>query len=397
MERSAINIQMLGKFALTYQDAQVDDGSDRSRKVWLLLAYLLYHRNRPVAQDELLELLRNKEGVNPSGALKTTLHRARNLLDGLFPSAGHELILYKNGSYQWSQEFPVTLDHEEFDALYRQASAETDPERKLELRLQAAMLFNGDFLEKLSAEAWVVPICAYYHNLFLQTILDALPELESRGRHEEIVQLCKYAIRLEAYQEEFYQSYMQSLIQLGEQKQAVTVYEDLSRLLLNDFGTMPSDETRAIYRKALRTVNSNIIRLDAVRAQLEEESPATGAMICEYDFFRVLYQAEARAIVRNGNAVHIALLTLTDKDGETLPRRSLDRAMINLREQVRTNLRKGDIASRCSASQFILMLPQANYENSCMVCRRIVTAFNRQYPHSPARIDYAVQALEPHE
>jgi hypothetical protein len=60
-------------------------------------------------------------------------------------------------------------------------------------------------------------------------------------------------------------------------------------------------------------------------------------------------------------------------------------------------LRKGDIASRCSVCQFILMLPQANYENSCMVCRRIITAFNRQYPHTPARIDYAVQSLNPHE
>jgi len=41
------------------------------------------------------------------------------------------------------------------------------------------------------------------------------------------------------------------------------------------------------------------------------------------------------------------------------------------------------------------MLPQANYENSCMVCRRIISAFGRQFPHSPACIDYAVQPLEP--
>ena len=397
MEHALLNIQMLGKFSLAYQDNHVDDSGDRSRKVWLLLAYLIYHRNRPVTQDELLELLHIKEGANPSGALKTTLHRVRNLLDGLFPSAGHELILYKNGSYQWSQDYPVQMDHEDFEVLCRRASAETDPTQQLELRLQACQLFRGDFLGKLSAEAWVVPICAYYHNLYLQNVLSALPELQAQQRHEDIVQLCRDAILLEAYQEEFYQIQMQSLIQLGEQKQAVTLYEDLARLLLNDFGTMPDEATRTIYRKALRTVNNNIIRLDTIRAQLEEESPATGAMICDYDFFRVLYQAEARAIVRNGNAVHIALLTITDKDGDTLAKRSLDCAMANLREQVRTNLRKGDIASRCSVSQFILMLPQANYENSCMVCRRIVTAFNRQYPHSPARIDYAVQALEPHE
>lgn len=86
---------------------------------------------------------------------------------------------------------------------------------------------------------------------------------------------------------------------------------------------------------------------------------------------------------------------MTGKNKKELAKRSLDRAMENLQEQIRTNLRKGDVASRCSVSQFILLLPQANYENSCMVCRRIIKAFSRQYPHSPAQLHFSVQPLEP--
>ena len=41
------------------------------------------------------------------------------------------------------------------------------------------------------------------------------------------------------------------------------------------------------------------------------------------------------------------------------------------------------------------MLPQANYENSCKVCERLLKAFERQYPHSPVDIKYSVQPLEP--
>ena len=70
--------------------------------------------------------------------------------------------------------------------------------------------------------------------------------------------------------------------------------------------------------------------------------------------------------------------------------------MKNLRDLVCSNLRKGDIASQCSISQYILMLPYANYENSCMVCERIVKAFYRQYPHSPAELHFFVQPLEPY-
>ena len=69
--------------------------------------------------------------------------------------------------------------------------------------------------------------------------------------------------------------------------------------------------------------------------------------------------------------------------------------MENLEDQIRISLRRGDAVARCSGSQYILMLPQANYENSCMVCERIVGAFSRRYPHSPVQLQYAVHPLEP--
>jgi hypothetical protein len=41
------------------------------------------------------------------------------------------------------------------------------------------------------------------------------------------------------------------------------------------------------------------------------------------------------------------------------------------------------------------MLPKANYENSCMVCRRVITAFHRNHPHVAAKINFMVQPLTP--
>ena len=169
----------------------------------------------------------------------------------------------------------------------------------------------------------------------------------------------------------------------------------MSELLFSNFGVMPSEEIRAMYREAVRTVNDRAVPIGVVREQLREQEPPAGALVCDYDFFKVLYHAEARMIARSGDAVHIGLLSVLGEGGKELPKRSLDRAMENLQEQIRLNLRRGDIASRCSVSQFILMLPQANYENSCMVCERVIKAFYRQYPHSPAELHYSVQPLEP--
>lgn len=69
------------------------------------------------------------------------------------------------------------------------------------------------------------------------------------------------------------------------------------------------------------------------------------------------------------------------------------KAMEQLGEEIRTGLRLGDSFSRCSLSQYIVLLPHANYENSCMACRRVIGAFSRKHPHSPAVIHFIVQPL----
>ena len=137
------------------------------------------------------------------------------------------------------------------------------------------------------------------------------------------------------------------------------------------------------------------MHIGAVRDQLREAEEAKGAVLCEYDFFKLLYQVQARAILRSGEVIHIALLSLHGRDDKPLSRRSLDCAMENLQAVTMRNLRLGDVVSHCSLSQLVVMLPQANYENSNMVCQRIIKAFYRQFPHSPAEIRFSVQPLEP--
>ena len=121
-----------------------------------------------------------------------------------------------------------------------------------------------------------------------------------------------------------------------------------------------------------------------------------GALICDYDYFKVLCFAESRAMERSGTATHVALLSLTSPDPhKPLTKRSQDRIMGQLGQQLQLNLRRGDTISRCSVTQYIIMLPKANYENSCMVCRRIIGAFHRAHPHVTAKVNYMVQPLTP--
>lgn len=395
MNGPTLQVQMLGQFTLRYGDRTISDSDDRSRRVWSLLAYILYNHGRSFAQEELIRLYwsNSEKSADPGNALKSIFHRIRTALDKLQPGLGRLLIRRKAGRYFWNNVMPLSLDIEDFEAHFHAAEAAGDDDVRLAKYQAALALYAGDPLPRMTDEIWTIPIVAYYHSLYTRAAAGAIELLEKQERTAEAVALCRRAIHIEPYQEDLYEHLMRGLLRTGDMKGAMSVYEEMSEQLFAHFGVMPSETLRTLYRQATRTVNDRTLTMDEVCSQLEEPAPHSGAMVCEYDFFKILYRAEARSIARNGHSANICLLSVSGKDGEMLARRSLDPAMNNLQVLVQNNLRRGDAIARCSISQYIILLPQANYENSRMVADRLVSAFYRRYPHSPARLRYTVQPL----
>lgn len=395
MNGPTLQVQMLGQFTLRYGDRTISDSDDRSRRVWSLLAYMLYNHGRSFAQEELIHLYwsNNEKSADPGNALKSIFHRIRTALDKLQPGLGRLLIRRKAGRYFWNNAMPLSLDIEDFEAHFHAAEAAGDDDVRLAEYQAALALYAGDPLPRMTDEIWTIPIVAYYHSLYTRAAAGAIELLEKQERTAEAVALCRRAIHIEPYQEDLYEHLMRGLLRTGDMKGAMSVYEEMSEQLFAHFGVMPSETLRTLYRQATRTVNDRTLTMDEVCSQLAEPAPHSGAMVCEYDFFKILYRAEARSIARNGHSANICLLSVSGKDGEMLARRSLDPAMNNLQVLVQNNLRRGDAIARCSISQYIILLPQANYENSRMVADRLVSAFYRRYPHSPARLRYTVQPL----
>ena len=395
MNGPTLQVQMLGQFTLRYGDRTISDSDDRSRRVWSLLAYMLYNHGRSFAQEELIHLYwsNGEKSADPGNALKSIFHRIRTALDKLQPGLGRLLIRRKAGRYFWNNAMPLSLDIADFEAHFHAAEAAGDDDVRLAEYQAALALYAGDPLPRMTDEIWTIPIVAYYHSLYTRAAASAIELLEKQERTAEAVALCRRAIHIEPYQEDLYEHLMRGLLRTGDMKGAMSVYEEMSEQLFAHFGVMPSETLRTLYRQATRTVNDRTLTMDEVCSQLAEPAPHSGAMVCEYDFFKILYRAEARSIARNGHSANICLLSVSGKDGEMLARRSLDPAMNNLQVLVQNNLRRGDVIARCSISQYIILLPQANYENSRMVADRLVSAFYRRYPHSPARLRYTVQPL----
>lgn len=391
MNATPLQVQMLNCFVLRRGSEEVQI-SGRSRKLCELLAILICERNRPVPYPELIELLwpGEAQGANPLNSLKALLHRARLCLSKFEAQIDHGLILNRDGCFQWASDFPLTLDAEEFSRLCH--NMDQGEEEPLETGLEALSLYRGDFLPMLSDSPWAAEKAAELHRLYLQTTQKVLPLLETRERWQEAAQLAGTALTLEPCREELCIRQMEALLRLGRRQEAIRVYEMFQDRLLAQLGVMPSDTLRALCRNARQDHDPRALSPDTLLERLEEP-PRSGALLCDFDFFRVLCHATARRAGRNGEPVHVALVSLASPDGSSLPRYSLDRAMDHLQEIIITRLRQGDAVTRCGASQFVVLLPQANLENSQMVCRRITQTFTRQFPHSPVTLSLSVQPL----
>jgi len=396
---SVLKINMLGEFSITYGDKMINDQLNRSKKVWTLLEYLITFRGREISQNELIELLWPEESVdNPMNTLKTLLHRVRTLVDQLDIADSKKIIVSRGGTYAWNPSMPSVVDTEVFENLCQQAlSAENDMEERIKKLLEAIEIYRGDFLPQNALDSWVVPINAYYHSLYIKVVGNALECLQQMNRNSEIIELCQKAIVIDPYEEFFHYRLIKTLVDVGKHQQALTHYKYTTDLFFNKFGITPSKELVALYKKVIKTFKSPELDLHIIREGLEEEISTDGCFYCEYEFFKSVYQLEARSAARTGQTVYVGLITLTDTAGFLPSQKLLNSQMERLRQTTIGALRRGDVVTRYSVSQYLVMLSAATFENCDAVMQRIVKTFRRGNPKSPVTIHYSLQPLIPLE
>lgn len=396
MEPRVLRVRMLGEFTLAWGDVEVKDTSSRAYKVWLFLAYLIYNRPRAIPREEQLKLLGTGErDSDPARMLRNVRWSARKLVEPIVEQLGQELILSKGSDCVWNPDVALELDAEEFEARCVAAEGTGDPAQRLMEYRAALALYQGDFLKRLGGELWVEQLSAYFHNRYLYAAEESVPLLQATGEYQEAAALCRTVLADAPYQESLHRQLMVSLMGAGDYAGAGEAYRTLREMLLSELGILPDEETQAIYRTVAQQLGSQSMSPDAIRAQLREQALPTGALICDYPTFRLFYQVEARSADRRGDAIHIGVLSVVGKGGKSLSNRSLNKAMEQLSVQIQKTLRIGDVAACCSASQYILLLVQANFENSQLVCRRVVKAFAQAHPRSPAQVQLSVLPLEP--
>ena len=390
-------ITMFGEFTISNGKEIITDQANRSKKVWTLLEYLIVHRDRAVTQKELVDLLwPGSDTKDPINTLKVLMHRVRTLLDELGADSGKKMIYYKSGSYGWNDELKCVIDTEEFEAIL-QRSEEAEADKRLDHLLQAIRLYHGDFLHKNATEPWIVQLSGVYKAKFLQAASEAAEMLFNQYRYTELISLCRHVIKFNPYEETFYLYLLKALIKTQQADKAQEEYRHISEMFFREFGITPSEDLTALYKEVVETSHMPEMNLEIIKEKLVEV-PTEGSYYCEFEFFKTIYRLEARSAARTGQSVYIGLLTLMNGAGDDLPnQKTMNRVMDALHETIRRSLRRGDIFTRYSLNQYLIMLPTTTYETSGMVMERIRKAYRREYPNTPVTLKYSTTPITPDE
>lgn len=377
-----LQVSLLGSFSMRYVDGEtvhtVTEQESTSRRMWTFLQYLFAFSKRSVTQEELIEVLWGDSDIsNPVNTLKTLLHRSRQLLESLGIPDGKEALRYRRGVYSWSPELSVQVDADLFEALCAQFSATPQSDEGFQAANRAVELYRGDFLPAASGSPWAVSLRTYYHGRFLQLCTAAAGALHAAGRTDEAIGICRTATAVDPYDEGSHLLLMELLAASGAQQAALQHYAYVSNLFMDQLGVAPSEEMVAFYHTLSQSVGGLELDLHAVREQLLEKEHRAGAYFCEYPVFQDIYRLVARAAQRSGQVVELIMMTLFEKRERRLAGNDATAAVEDLRSAIHSSLRSGDVFTRSSAVQFLILLPSASYENGVKVCQRIQDAYRR--------------------
>ena len=374
--------------------AELADNRGNSQKMQLMVAYLIFSGKEAVSFDELIEVLWPEDGPeDPLAALRLLVHRARIELDKLGVYSGSKLIIRKNKSYCWNGEIPVIRDSERFDELYNKSGKGSAGERLASL-LEAAKIYRGHFLPKSIHYQWVMVLDTYYHSKYMAVCEEAVRIMEEFGNHREIIDLCKNAVTLDPYAEPLHIALLKALAEVGSYSAALEHYRHVTEMFMDEFGIAPSDALKTVYGKLLKGSNALGSDIGTIRQALTDYD-GEGAFFMEYEIFRHVYWLKSRESMRSGQVVQLVLITAAPSGGMTPGQRSRRTCMERLGDVIQNSLRQGDLYTRYSVLQYLVMVQSANYENCQVIIDRIQRGFKLSYPRSGYLLQFSMLPLLP--
>ena len=426
--------RLLGGFSLSYQGVELPIPANPQTKGMQLLCMLLKAGPQGVERKYLINFLQGEGGDWEKGLnnLRQRIFLLRKILGRAhFPEGKY--ISFQDGRYYFSQEYEWENDTDYLDELIgRLRKGGLTEEETWDIQWEYCQSYKGEFLPMLGGEAWAAQEAAYYQKWYFQCVSSLSGHLKEAGEYEKLLSLCTMASRIHPY-DEWQTVQIDCLMAMNRYREALRVYEEASDIFYEELGVNTLDQTVAKYRNREGQMYFLANAMTGVKDVLAEDGRPPGAYQCSYPSFLDMYRILARMEERTGMASTLMICTLgadgTGGGKDAAPGRKerasagrmsvtgagrinadgpgrinadrpggdearLEERMEALRNLLAGGIRSGDVYTRYSSRQFLVLLTDATIEQGHGIAERLERKWEETYGHKEGCIEFEVQQTE---
>lgn len=307
MEES-INFYGLGPFYFSYKNKKVNGHSWISKRALSILMYLLLAKKRNVSAEELIDIFwEDSDLEDGKNKLYNTIYLLRRSLvkDGI----PKDIIESVSGGYTINNNYEIWTDWDYFEKKTDLMIKEKD--LNLEDLEELFNLYRGDFFPSLHYEAWTEIQREKLRENYLNLIEIISNKLYILQKFRDTVNYLHRGIEYDPYRENFYLLYIKALVKLGRIAEAINSYKKCEQILKEELDVLPGQELKKEYHKIkLSRKLTDQIEEDLIF----ENNDDLGAIICNVDIFKKIYNLELRHARRKKSRFVLIKVNFRDVD-----------------------------------------------------------------------------------
>ena len=379
-QKRTLYIQTLGTVRLTLGGRTISLHTSITGKAFQLFLLLAYTGTRGVTRTVLQDALYDRKTTDAANALRINASRLRKLLLRSELPEHNYIVVDKNVYYLTEPEYTgdFQVDVVLLEQLWEKIQKETEISAKRELLEKACKLYEGEFLPALSGEVWVENLRGRFQEIYFNCVQFLCEILKQQQDYKSLVRVTADAMRLYPT-EEWAKLKMDGFVGLQKYKEAMEAYKDAVKDIFSEQGMAVSDQMWERFKSLNQYIENQSRNLENIKEWLCEKERIPGAYCCSYPGFIDCYRMEARAAERKKRHGMLMICTIRDRQGAVITEaEKLQEYMDNLDQCVCVTLRRGDIYTRYSRDQILILVNDLKPEKAVSVENRIIGAFRKE-------------------
>ena len=379
-QKRTLYIQTLGTVRLTLGGRTISLHTSITGKAFQLFLLLAYTGTRGVTRTVLQDALYDRKTTDAANALRINASRLRKLLLRSELPEHNYIVVDKNVYYLTEPEYTgdFQVDVVLLEQLWEKIQKETEISAKRELLEKACKLYEGEFLPALSGEVWVENLRGRFQEIYFNCVQFLCEILKQQQDYKSLVRVTADAMRLYPT-EEWAKLKMDGFVGLQKYKEAMEAYKDAVKDIFSEQGMAVSDQMWERLKSLNQYIENQPSNLENIKEWLCEKERIPGAYCCSYPGFIDCYRMEARAAERKKRHGMLMICTIRDRQGAVITEaEKLQEYMDKLDQCVCVTLRRGDIYTRYSRDQILILVNDLKPEKAVSVENRIIGAFRKE-------------------